>query len=103
MTKNNNKNNTPDPFMELHTKLRASDPEIEKYVVALTAENLKLQLQISKLQAHNVTLNNRIKILDEENKHSVHQLFEALTPESNLLNCIPHDLPPDNRKTKKRG
>jgi hypothetical protein len=50
----------------LRSKLKAADPEIQKYITALEAENLKCARQVSKLQAENVTLNNRIKVLEEE-------------------------------------
>jgi len=55
-----------DPMSLLRTKLKAADPEIQSYVIALEKENLKLQRQIGKHQAENVTLNNRIKALEED-------------------------------------
>ena len=55
-----------DSLSPLRTKLKACDPEIQNYVIALEKENLKLQKQIAKLQAENVTFNNRIKVLEAE-------------------------------------
>jgi hypothetical protein len=54
-----------DTMSSLRTKLRVADPKIQSYVIALEKENLKLQRQIGKHQAENVTLNNRIKALEE--------------------------------------
>ena len=55
-----------DAKAELSAKLKACDPEIQNYVVALDQENLELQKQIAKHQAENVTLKNRIKVLEKE-------------------------------------
>lgn len=55
-----------EPTSDITTKLKACGAEIQHYVRALEAENLKLQREIAKHQAHNVTLNNRIKLLEEE-------------------------------------
>jgi len=54
------------PMTSLRAKLKACDPEVQNYVTAFEAENLKLQRQIAKHQAHEITLNNRIKVLEEE-------------------------------------
>ena len=54
------------PSASLTAKLKACDPEVQNYITALKAENLKLQQQIAKHQAHEVTQNNRIKVLEEE-------------------------------------
>lgn len=54
------------PMLSLRTKPKSADPKIQKYVFALEKENLKLQRQIAKYQAENVTLNNRIKVLEED-------------------------------------
>jgi len=51
---------------DLSAKLKACDPEIQNYVIALDQENLKLQKQIAKHQAENVTLKNRIYLLEKE-------------------------------------
>jgi hypothetical protein len=51
---------------DLTAKLKACAPEVQLYVTALKAENLKFQRQIAKLQAENESLRNRIKILKEE-------------------------------------
>ena len=55
-----------DDSPDLSAKLKACDPEIQNYVIALDQENLKLQKQIAKHQAENVTLKNRIKVLGKE-------------------------------------
>ncbi len=56
---------------ELEKKLKESPMEVQLYVTALKSENLKLQKQIAKYQAQEVTLKNSIKLakddLDEEN------------------------------------
>lgn len=57
----------PNSFSSLTAKLKTCDPEIQNYVTALKAENLKLQREIAKYQAQQVTLENRIKILEKEN------------------------------------
>jgi hypothetical protein len=55
-----------DASPDLSTKLKACNHEIQNYVIALERENLKLQKQIAKHQAENVTFKNRIKVLEEE-------------------------------------
>jgi len=55
---------------ELEAKLNASDPDVQRYLSALIAENLKLQKQIAKCQAGQVTLNNRIVALEQEIKEN---------------------------------
>lgn len=57
-----------DPMSSLRNKLKLADPEIRNYMTALETENLKLARQIAKLQAENVTLNNRIKSYIEQNE-----------------------------------
>jgi len=57
----------PNSMSSLRTKLKAADSEIQNYVIALEKENLKLQREIAKYQVQHVTLENRIKILEEEN------------------------------------
>lgn len=52
-----------DPLFFLKKKLAVCELEVKNYVRALEAENLKLVEQISKLQAENITLNNRVKSL----------------------------------------
>jgi len=51
---------------DLSAKLKVCDPQIQNYIIALRKENLKLQKQIAKHQAENVTLKNRIKVLEKE-------------------------------------
>lgn len=59
---------TEHPFPELDAKLNASDPDIQRYISALKTENLKLQKQIAKCQAGQVTLHNKIIALEQEIK-----------------------------------
>ena len=64
----------PNPMETLRTKLKACDPEIQQFVEALEAENLKSAKKIAKLQAENVKLNGWITILEEDtNKRCVHE------------------------------
>jgi len=56
---------------DLTAKFEASDPEIQKFIIALDAENLKSQDIIAELRAKNVTLQNRITILEKENSQYV--------------------------------
>jgi len=51
---------------EFEAKLKACDPEIQRYVSALEAENLKLNKQIAKYRAQETSLRNQIKILEDE-------------------------------------
>lgn len=60
-----------DPMSSLRAKLNVADPEIQHYVSALEAKNLKLQKQIAKHQVENVSLNNRIALLEEENERPI--------------------------------
>jgi len=57
-----------DPMFSLKKKLAVCDLEIKNYVRALETENYKLAEQNGKLQAENMTLNNRIKALLKDNK-----------------------------------
>lgn len=57
-------------FPEIEAKLNAADPDVRRYLSALSAENLKLQKQIAKCQAGQVTLNNRIVALEQEIKEN---------------------------------
>jgi len=50
----------------LETKLKATDPEIQHYVTALTSENAKLVRKYTKCEAEKVTLKNRIIILEHD-------------------------------------
>lgn len=62
------------PMSALISKLKMADPEIQHYVTALEAENLKFQKQIGKLQSENLSLKNRIIILEQNtNDHCVHE------------------------------
>ena len=87
---NNSSSKKSDPLSELNAKLKTCDSEIQKFVTALKAKNLKLQDQIAELQVknifigkkkaeylklqkqivelqvENVTLKDRIKILEKE-------------------------------------
>lgn len=55
-----------DNSLDLKRKLRACNPEIQKYVNVLERENLKLQKHIAKLQAENLSLRNKNKVLEEQ-------------------------------------
>lgn len=55
-----------DTLVSLRTKLKICDNEVQLYVAALEHENFKMQSLIAKLQAENMTLNNRIKVLIKE-------------------------------------
>lgn len=71
------------PMSSLRSKLKVADPEIQHYVEALEAENLKLQRQVGKMQAENTSLNNRMTILKEDtNDRCVHE-----TPPYECLQC----------------
>ena len=48
---------------EITAKLKHADPELKSYVVELEKFNLKLQKQIAKLRAQNVTYQNEITAL----------------------------------------
>jgi hypothetical protein len=71
---------TAHPFPELEVKLNASDPDVQRYVSALTEENLKLQKQIAKCQAAQVTLNNRIVALEQERKEDRREIHMTINP-----------------------
>lgn len=51
---------TTHPFPEFEVKIKASDPDVQRHISALKAENLKLHKQIPRCHAAQVTLNNRI-------------------------------------------
>jgi hypothetical protein len=51
---------------ELKAKLKACDPEVQNYVIALKKENLKLQRRISKQEAAYLSLHNNIQVRAEE-------------------------------------
>ncbi|MGD9604419.1 MAG: hypothetical protein AB7O99_09345 [Dongiaceae bacterium] len=61
---------TAHPFPELEEKFNASDPDVQRYITALKAENSKLQKQIARRQAGQVTLDNRIVALEQEIKEN---------------------------------
>ncbi len=54
-----------DAFSGVASKLTECDPVVQEYVVALKEENLKLQKEIADLQAQQLTLENRIRALEE--------------------------------------
>jgi len=69
MKKNNLKTSVEKPRntvpSDFKSKINACNPDIRQYVVALKVENLKLQKQIIKYQAREVTLKSRITALEE--------------------------------------
>ena len=54
---------------ELQAKLKACDPEVQQYLVALKAENLRLHKQVVKLEAKKISGNNRVLALEEQIEH----------------------------------
>ena len=56
------------PLSPLNSKLKSCEMEVQHYVAALEAENLKLHKRIAKYQAESVSLNNQIKILKDDLK-----------------------------------
>jgi len=50
---------------QFRTKLRQCDPEIRQYIATLESHNLKLQRQLGRLEANNITAINRIKALEK--------------------------------------
>jgi hypothetical protein len=53
---------TIQPCPDIRACLREAPPALKIYVAALQAENRKLQLQVGKYQAREVTLKNRLDI-----------------------------------------
>lgn len=78
---------------DLTAKFEASDPEIQKFIIALDTENLKSQNIIAKLRAENVSLKNRIAVLEKENfqyrQHIEPSTSEASEGLNRLLEKIP--------------
>ena len=74
------------PLSSLKVKLQKSDPEIQHYVSALEAENLKCVKKLAQMQAENVTLNNRITVLNELGEKDIGQdirnLITAISKQS---------------------
>jgi hypothetical protein len=54
------------PSEELRAHLDSSDSEVRAYVAALEKENAKVQKRVVKLEAANVSQNNKIMALEEE-------------------------------------
>ena len=57
-----------DKTPELKALLKQGHTYVKDYVLALEKENMTLQRQIVKLQAQQITLNNRVKALEKESK-----------------------------------
>lgn len=71
-----------DPLSSLRIKLKTTDSEIQNYVTALEAENLKQAKHIAKLQAQNVSLQNRVKVYENERKlHPPIEITEEMREE----------------------
>jgi len=51
--------------LDLKSKRKASDPEVQNYIAALESENLKLQKQIAKCHVEKMSSDNRILALEE--------------------------------------
>lgn len=63
------------PSQTLRSKLKTCAPEIQNFVAALEAENLKCVKKLAKLQTDDVTLDSWINILDENtDERCVHSL-----------------------------
>jgi hypothetical protein len=70
--------NDTDPMVSLRKKLKVCDLEVQLYVDALEHENLKMQPLIAKLQAENMTLNNRVKVLlKEKSEREANSFFQV--------------------------
>ena len=78
----------------LNSVLKAVQPELRQYVRALESENLKLQKQIARLEAQDVTKQHRIVALEGEmkkltKKHGYHltiHLGDQASPPPSLGN-----------------
>ena len=93
--------NNTDPMSSLRTKLKAADPEIQHYTLALEEENLKLHKRIGKLQAENVSLNNRIAIAEKNtNDRCIHEKLPIECVEKNIDN-IDKEIKESEDKLKK--
>ena len=57
---------TMPPSPELDAKLKASDSEIQQFIIQLKAENLKAQTRIAKLEAQKISNENKITALEKE-------------------------------------
>ena len=51
---------------DLAAKLKAADPDVRKYVIALRAENARLHKRIIIVEAHNVFALKRIAAIEEK-------------------------------------
>jgi hypothetical protein len=49
---------------QFRAKLKQCEPEIRQYIATLESQNLKLQRQVGKLEAINITADNKIKALE---------------------------------------
>ena len=80
----------PDPMAALRAKLKMCDLEVQNYVTALEAENLKCAKKVGQLQADNMALNNRIKAIIEKNeKEKGQMLTEILFRAGEQLKKVP--------------
>ena len=52
--------------LSLDQKLKALDPQVKKYISELAKQNTRLEMQIAKCQAKQVSLNSRIKALERQ-------------------------------------
>jgi len=67
---------------QFKAKLRQCEPEIRQYIATLESQNLKLQRQVGKLEANNITANNRIKALEKTINDSPPQGHIDFSPSS---------------------
>jgi predicted RNase H-like nuclease (RuvC/YqgF family) len=83
----------------LRAKLKSAEREIQHYVAALEAENLKLHRKIGRLQADNTSLKNEVKVLVEENEENKRiGLAKLMEDIGKRLKTLDHDEPPENAK-----
>jgi septal ring factor EnvC (AmiA/AmiB activator) len=81
------KKNRPLPSKPI-SKNKPPDSQFQSEIEALKNENLKLQRQIFKLKAEQVSLNNKITILEENtNERCVHETppYECLVKAQQIL------------------
>ena len=53
------------PSKDLDAMLKQSSPDVQRYVTALQAENLRLAKQLAKTEAHLTTANSMIEVLKQ--------------------------------------
>ena len=77
------------------SKKQSSDSQLQQDITALKAENLKFQKQIAKLNAEQISLRNKIIILEENtNERCVHETppYECLVKAQQIIEEQIHKL-----------